>query len=84
MGTKNAPGEFDCYRAALPDEPMFVLLARDPDFRRLVHSWANQRERMVLCGERPQSDLKMVAGAWNDATIGANWRREHNGIWRKR
>ena len=29
MGTKNNPGQFDCYRNAEPDEPMFVLLARD-------------------------------------------------------
>lgn len=29
MGTKNNPGAFDCYANAEPDEPMFVLLARD-------------------------------------------------------
>lgn len=30
MGTKNRPGTFDCYAAAGPDEPLFVLLGRDP------------------------------------------------------
>ncbi|HAW11807.1 MAG TPA: aspartate decarboxylase, partial [Chloroflexi bacterium] len=30
MGTKNNPGKFDCYDDAHPDEPMFVLLGRDP------------------------------------------------------
>jgi hypothetical protein len=30
MGTKSNPGPFDCYAKAEPDEPMFVLLARDP------------------------------------------------------
>ena len=25
MGTKNEPGEFDCYAAAEPDEPMFII-----------------------------------------------------------
>ena len=44
MGTKNNPGQFDCYEAADPDEPMFVLLARDPDAPRLVREWARNRE----------------------------------------
>lgn len=39
MGTKNNPGKFDCYDAALPDEPMFVLLARDP----VVREWVRRR-----------------------------------------
>lgn len=30
MGTKSNPTQFDCYANALPDEPMFILLARDP------------------------------------------------------
>jgi hypothetical protein len=41
MGTKNNPGEFDCYSKALPDEPMFVLLARDPRSVQLVRMWAD-------------------------------------------
>lgn len=43
MGTKNDPGEFDCYASALPDEPMFVLLGRDPDAAVLVALWAAMR-----------------------------------------
>ena len=58
MGTKNRPGLFDCYDAALPDEPSFHLLARDPDFRAAsARSWANKRERDIKCGERPLSDM---------------------------
>ena len=83
MGTKLIPGEFDCYAAALPNEPIFVLLGRDPDFARLVLSWANQRERMIDCGERPLGDTKMVNGARNDALTGSHWRRENNGLWRR-
>ena len=45
MGTKNNPGEFDCYDKAAPDEPMFVLLARDPLAPILVDLWATLRER---------------------------------------
>ena len=44
MGTKNNPGKFDCYDAAKPDEPMFVLLARDRHAPQLVREWANLRE----------------------------------------
>lgn len=40
MGTKNNPGKFDCYGAAAPDEPMFILLGRDPLAPQLVAIWA--------------------------------------------
>jgi hypothetical protein len=43
MGTKNNPGRFDCYRAAEPEEPMFVLLARDPLAGFLVSIWSSVR-----------------------------------------
>lgn len=45
MGTKNNPGSFDCYQAAMPNEPMFILLARDPDAPMLVELWAKIREK---------------------------------------
>lgn len=44
MATKNNPGQFDCYSAADPDEPMFVLLARDPLAPILVRLWADLRQ----------------------------------------
>jgi hypothetical protein len=43
MGTKNNPGAFDCYAAAKPDEPMFILLGRDPMAASLVRRWAMAR-----------------------------------------
>lgn len=43
MGTKNNPGAFDCYANADPDEPMFVLLGRDPMAPSLVRAWAEMR-----------------------------------------
>lgn len=43
MGTKNNPGKFDCYANAEPDEPMFVLLGRDPSAHLLVALWALMR-----------------------------------------
>lgn len=39
MGTKNNPGNFDCYSKAEPDEPMFVLLGRDPTACMVVTFW---------------------------------------------
>lgn len=45
MGTKNQPGEFDCYSNADDDEPMFILLARDPIASTLVRDWAGARVR---------------------------------------
>lgn len=43
MGTKNKPGTFDCYANAHPDEPMFILLGRDPLAPELVERWADLR-----------------------------------------
>ena len=83
MGTKNNPGEFDCYENALPDEPMFVLLARDPDFFRLVKKWAKRRMKDIQCGQRPQSDIRLVGEAEECAWKGQEWRKDNNGIWRK-
>jgi hypothetical protein len=82
MGTKSNPGEFDCYKNALPDEPMFHLLGRDPDFARLVNEWADRRWRDVQCGDRPESDLALVDEARATAVAGAKWRRENMGAWR--
>lgn len=44
MATKLNPGEFDCYAAAEPDEPLFVLLGRDRHAPILVWIWAKLRE----------------------------------------
>jgi hypothetical protein len=47
MGTKNRPAAYDCYANALPDEPMFVLLARDRQAPATVREWANRRENAL-------------------------------------
>lgn len=83
MGSKDNPGKFDCYHNALPDEPMFVLLARDPDFNKLVSLWAENRIRDILCGERPDSDMELVNEAYHCAVTGAQWRKDNYGKWRK-
>jgi len=82
MSTKNNPGEFDCYANALPDEPMFILLGRDPDFSALVQAWALRRKERIHWGECPESDHKMVMEALDLASYGAQWRRDNEGKWR--
>ena len=39
MGTKSDPGEFDCYKKAADDEPIFILRANDPLSPKLVRKW---------------------------------------------
>lgn len=47
MGTKNNPStKFDCYGKAEPDEPMFILLGRDPLASIIVGIWAALRREM--------------------------------------
>jgi hypothetical protein len=50
MGTKQQPGAYDCYAGAELNEPMFILLGRDPMAGPLVRIWAKLREDM---GEDP-------------------------------
>lgn len=57
MGTKNDPGKFDCYANAEPDEPMFVLLARDISAKYLTAAWA-----AIKCGDMVTA-MKMVCDA---------------------
>lgn len=56
MGTKNNPGNFDCYTNAEPDEPMFILLGRDPLAPALVKIWAAMR----------RGDLGVALNEFND------------------
>lgn len=71
MGTKNNPGEYDCYAIAEPDEPMFVLIARDRDASALVRQWARARQ---LRGEHPRK----VAEAQRCADAMEAWRTDQH------
>ncbi len=71
MGTKNEPGQFDCYAAAAPDEPMFVMLARDKHAPTLVWLWATLRE---LDGE----DAAKVHEARTCAANMLQWAHDHD------
>lgn len=84
MGTKLNPGKFDCYGSAMPDEEMFTVLARDPAYPKVVHDWANEREREIQMGRRPLSDMEMVTEAHASAERARTWRLENDGKWRNR
>lgn len=82
MGSKLHPGKFDCYANALPDEPMFVLLARDPSAPDLLRMWALSREVAVIDGRRPESDRALVGEARECADAMKAWRLANDGKWR--
>lgn len=68
MGTKNTPGTYDCYANAEPDEPMFILLGRDPDAAELVELWAKKRANRIRWNQKPPEDAPMVVEALNCAS----------------
>lgn len=70
MGTKNNPGQFDCYANAEPDEPMFVLLGRDRHAPTLVWLWATLRE---LDEEEPAK----IVEARHCAAAMLKWAHDH-------
>jgi hypothetical protein len=67
MGTKNNPGDYDCYQHARPDEPMFVLLGRDPFAGLLVRLWAEARAELGTTSEEKLAEAYRCAdamGSW--------------------
>jgi len=74
MGTKNQPAKFDCYANALPDEPMFVLLARDQFAPELVDQWAIHRIMAIERGDKPESDRAQAREAFACAKAMRAWR----------
>lgn len=60
MGTKTAPGRYDCLAKAELDEPVFVLLARDPHAPELIDAWAAER---ATGGENAEKVMEAVGCA---------------------
>lgn len=72
MSTKNHPGQFRCFEAALPDEPMFVILGRDPAGPATVEFWAQERVKQEKVHERDDQDR--IKAAIDEAKDMADWR----------
>ena len=53
MSTKINPGEYDCYLAAEPTEPIFTLRANDVLAPGLVRGWAMNRVHQIFQGIKP-------------------------------
>lgn len=89
MGTKNKPGKYDCYANAEPDEPMFVLLARDPLAPFLVSLWAKMRmgdaqamfavyqkmRNTLLPGYETEPDVQKASEAMDCSLAMFDWRK---------
>jgi hypothetical protein len=71
MGTKTDPGRFDCHAAAHDDEPLFTLLARDPQFVPLVSLWAAVRTKNWPTAAQRFADLLRVAQDVPDREVDA-------------
>jgi hypothetical protein len=82
MGTKNSPGKFDCYSVALPDEPIFALLARDINAPLTVERWANLRQMLIDDGFAPASDSEKIDEAREWIKIARQWRMENLNKWK--
>lgn len=65
MGTKTNPGQFDCHAKALPDEPVFTLIGRDPMAHLLVRLWAALR-RHAGEAEAVVAEAEQCADAMRD------------------
>jgi hypothetical protein len=74
METKNAPNPNGCLAKAEPDEPMFILLARDPLAPALVEEWAQKR---VMTCEATDANVAKVNGALETARAMREWRTKN-------
>lgn len=77
MGTKREPGQFDCYLNAHPDEPLFVLLARDPAAPAAILEWVRHRREMIETGEKPTTDWPILDEAMQCANQMRAWREKN-------
>ena len=87
MGSKEKPGSFDCYEDALPNEPLFTLLARDRHAPDAVEKWADSRELEILRGyggnkNKLAEELRQLAEARRCAEEMRAWRTSNMGAWK--
>jgi hypothetical protein len=77
MGSKSNPSKYDCYSRAEPDEPVFVLLGRDPAASLVVKFWVELRK---LCGE---TEREVLDEAFDCAVDMAQWCEQKLGKYEK-
>ena len=79
MGTKNNPGNYDCYANAHTDEPMFVLLGRDPIGGALVRLWAEARETLKP-GDKKIVEAQECAASMDEWCLRTAGREVHGAL----
>ena len=81
METKANPNPDGCLAKALPDEPFFVLLARDLTAPGTIRFWADQRAQASVDDEHYQ-DAGQLTEAFETADAMEAWREANDGLWR--
>lgn len=75
MGTKTNPSAFNCHAAAMPDEPIFTLLGRDPAAPSVIEAWCRQRTKM---GKNDSiEDNARIDEAYDCALAMRKWREDN-------
>lgn len=82
MGTKANPAPNDCYVKAMPNEPLFTLLARDIHAPEVIRFWAQLRGDDIDMRLAPGADQAMIAEALACANAMEVWREQNDGKWR--
>lgn len=79
MATKETATGNDCYARLQPDEPYFLLMARDPDFEIVVQIWAMLRRMQIRNGSRPDTPLEhaQISEAFLCSTEGRIWGEQY-------
>lgn len=73
MSTKRNPSAYRCYEAALPDEHIFTILARDPAGPATLRYWAQAR---TMHGKAANTDdIDRIEDALRDADLMEEWRK---------
>ena len=75
MGTRNNPGAFNCYAAALPDEEIFTVLARDPAMPATILFWVGERSRLGKI--ETEEDCIRLEQATEIARKARKWRQDN-------
>lgn len=73
MSTKRNPSAYRCYEAALPDEPIFTILARDPAGPATLRYWAQARTKHGKTANTDDTDR--IEDALRDADLMEEWRK---------
>lgn len=75
MSTKSMPSKFNCYAAALPDEPVFTILGRDPAAPATIKFWIEERIRQGKY--ETHDDVARIGEAKTESTAFVRWREEN-------